>query len=539
MFLDGMRQHQMLAEELEESLILVLQALLARHEQYVAGAENERSRMRDAISRFERTNKELESTNTRLRDENRRLEDHIDDINVAAMESESQIKTLETSLNSTQHELKRWKHRGTLTESLEEQLLQLETEQSNVQSELVISKEDQRMAQQRWHATQYTVRELEAQIESIERDAEMERQRHQEHVERIERQATVQRHMEQKRTNTDHKNEIISIFVQDLLQDNTNLQIRAAELEEALKRSDKDESPRDGRRSPIIESIKEPAKLTHRRSLSDELRDVAKNESPQEFQTHHQHLVTSVAARSRTSKHARASLTRRSKMILPVTHAGIPPPRQYSNRSNTESSSVSNAESERHVQRYSHRSVPSQSSALSSGRSCTSYAPSTIFEHDSAHEEAFSSRPTSSDTNFVLSPMSKPTHSARHSNDFGFFRLLSPAGSVLDHQVGALHRSPSRESMRSISGMDIHSTLPESNKAPVLRMPLRSKPSLAQMGGGHNHLIASAKLGGQHAPVSEMLRKKLGEYGKRAGEERYAPIRDTLGQRVGGWFGAR
>ena len=226
--------------------------------------------MNETISKLEQRNKDSEAANARLHEENTRFEDYIEGINTATAESDNQIKSLEAALDAAQHDLKRTKTLAARTESLEEQLEVLETEQAILQDELATSKEDGRLTAERWHATQRTVLELEAQVEAIERDARQDRQKHGETVERLERKVTVDTHLTTNSSRTsDYSSQVVSTIVKDLLQDNATLQTRNEELEGMLRRANE--------REPLDE---EPVVLSHHKSLSEELGESVLSMSP-------------------------------------------------------------------------------------------------------------------------------------------------------------------------------------------------------------------------------------------------------------------
>ncbi len=82
------------------SLTFSLQALLVRHEAYMAEAEEERSKLIANVNKLEAENKHLEATNTRIIEENRGLLNQLEDINDTVTESNAQVQTLTTTLNS-------------------------------------------------------------------------------------------------------------------------------------------------------------------------------------------------------------------------------------------------------------------------------------------------------------------------------------------------------------------------------------------------------------------------------------------------------
>ncbi|XTI92759.1 hypothetical protein V2W45_1472271 [Cenococcum geophilum] len=228
------------------------QALLVRHEAYMADAEQERLLMTATIETLEQQKRELEERNAQTVEENRSLLDQLEGLNDAVAESDAQVKSLTATLQSTQEELQRLIILAARTENLENQLAQLERDQAQLQDTLTASVEDERTAIQRWKKAERTIGDLQDQIDRIEREAREERERHVKVVGRMERRRAVEIELETAagrlkgaaaaRTAGREKNgsNVVSHFVRDILQDNASLQMGIVELREMLLNSNEE-----------------------------------------------------------------------------------------------------------------------------------------------------------------------------------------------------------------------------------------------------------------------------------------------------------
>ena len=233
-------------------LTFSIQALLVRHEAYMADAEKERLLMTATIETLEQQKRELEERNAQTVEENRSLLDQLEGLNDAVAESDAQVKSLTAALQSTQEELQRLFILAARTENLENQLAQLERDQAQLQDTLTASVEDERTAIQRWKKAERTIGDLQDQIDRIEREAREERERHVEVVGRMERRRAVEIELETAagrlkgaaaaRTAGREKNgsNVVSHFVRDILQDNASLQMGIVELREMLLNSNEE-----------------------------------------------------------------------------------------------------------------------------------------------------------------------------------------------------------------------------------------------------------------------------------------------------------
>ena len=235
----------------EMSLTFPLQALLSRHEAYIAEAEAERRKMAASIDKLEKDKKEVEAANAHTIEENRYLLDQLEEINGTVANADAEISSLKITLESTRKELDRLTVLATRTSQLEAQLAAMEKEQDELQKQLVCTEDMERTAIQRWKSAERTIGDLQEQIDRIEREAKEERARHTEVVARFERRRAVERELESAAerlkgaaaATTLEKNggnSVVSHFVKDILQDNANLQMGIVELRELLMGSNEE-----------------------------------------------------------------------------------------------------------------------------------------------------------------------------------------------------------------------------------------------------------------------------------------------------------
>jgi len=229
-----------------ESLTFALQALLIRHEQYVHDAEQVRLDMSGKIEQLETDKKELEDVNQKNVEENRSLLEQLEALNTAAAQSETYIKSLESTLQSTRQEIRRLEALAARTHELEIQLASLEEEQETLRNTVITTESEERSAIQRWKKAERSICDLQDELERIEREAREEKERHVEVLGRMERRRVVEKELDTPvgrlkaaATTGNSKNgtNVVSHFVKDILQDNANLQMGIMELREMLMNS--------------------------------------------------------------------------------------------------------------------------------------------------------------------------------------------------------------------------------------------------------------------------------------------------------------
>jgi hypothetical protein len=223
------------------SLTFALQALLVRHEAYVADSERERRQMSATIENLEQEKFELENRNAQTIKANRDLLDQLEQLNDAVADSDAHIRMLTDTLHSTEEELQRLSSLAARTQALERQLIDLEREQAQLQGTLENKVGDERTAIERWKRAETTIGDLQDQIDRIEKEAREERERHLEIVSRMERRMAVDGELATKagrlkaQAGPDKSGpSVVSHFVKDILLDNTSLQHGILELREML-----------------------------------------------------------------------------------------------------------------------------------------------------------------------------------------------------------------------------------------------------------------------------------------------------------------
>ncbi|KAJ6185073.1 hypothetical protein N7519_006374 [Penicillium mononematosum] len=405
------------------------QALLHRHESYMAEAEEDRHRLVSSIDDLEREKQQVQAENARIIEENRSLLEQLDNLNQAVAESDDHVKSLTVTLENTESELRRLTVAATRAAELEAQLALMETEQSKLQESLVSVQEDEKSAVQRWKQAESTLRDLHDQVDRIEKEAREERDRHTELVQRMERKRAVERELDnaagrlkgaaaasELSRNAGGTN-VVSRFVKDILQDNANLQVGIMELRDMLQSSN--EEVQNLREQVIshqpLAGADEEDNVQPRPSttLSEELRAKEERRVSQELHIHH-HFHTPTPAP--VTKKEKGPLNRRVKkrrpaLLSPVamhSAARAQSPRRGLHRSQSSGSSMSTILSQTSVSIPPHSSSrrwSSQSHAPDSLASSprSAFRTSSIF--DRVERGADFSQPTSPESTVFSSPL--------------------------------------------------------------------------------------------------------------------------------------
>lgn len=414
------------------SLTFSLQALLHRHETYVTQAEDERSRMLVDMEKLEQDKREIQAANARIVEDNRNLLEQLEGLNNAVVTSDGLIKNLTERLEQTHSEMRKLVVSAARASELESQLSAMEAEQLQLQQELILTQEDGKSAMQRWKKAESTLRDLQDQLDQLEYEARTEREQHAQIVERMERRRAVERELEgaagrlkgaaaaaamdrNKKGGT-----VVSKFVRDILQDNTNLQTGILELREMLESSNQEV---ENLRDQILQHQPLETEADHQQQtsrLDEELGAQApgpmSQDRPmsQEFHVHHHYHSPS----SSSSKKEKTNTIRRPKKKRPPVFipSGLHSPKSSYHRAQHSSSSTSTIMSQTSVsippsQRYPLHS-PGISSLASSPQSA--YRSSSIFDVMSHGYD--SSRPTSPESAAFASPKVGPRRPNRLSD---------------------------------------------------------------------------------------------------------------------------
>lgn len=403
------------------SLTFALQALLHRHESYMAEAEDDRQRLVDNVDALEREKREMQKENVRIIEENRNLLEQLEGLNKAVSESDDHVRSLTSTLESTQAELRRLTIAASRATELESQLAILETEQSKLQDSLMTAQEDEKSALQRWRNAESTLRGLHDQVERIESEARQERERHEEVVQRMERKRAVERELDNAAVRLKGAaatselgrkpgTQVVSRFVKDILQDNANLQVGIMELREMLESSNQEvQNLRDQVLShQPLDGLNDDneGESTPTATLSEELEAKEERRVSQEFHIHH-HYHTPTASRKDKGTLNRRVKKKRPALGSPVPmHSAVGPhsPRRPIHRSQSSGSSMNTILTQTSVsipppssRRWSLHTPPADSLASS---------PQSAFRTSSIFDRGYDfSEPTSPDSTVFSSPI--------------------------------------------------------------------------------------------------------------------------------------
>ncbi|SMY19231.1 unnamed protein product [Zymoseptoria tritici ST99CH_1A5] len=436
-----LRHNQAALEGLERDVCTAAklgQALLVRHEAYIADSEKEREAMNVHIQTLENEKKMLEEQNATVIEENRSLLDQLESLNNAVAESDIQVTNLQATLRSAHQELHKLSSLASRTEHLEQQLAEFEREQALWQATVHEKEGAERSALRRWQQAERTLLHLQEQTERIEREAKEERERHVEVLQRMERRHAVERELgsaagrlkgaaASKGAGQDANGPtVVSHFVKDILQDNANLQMGIVELRDMLQTSNEEVETLRSQLSvhqPVAEdSIADTTLLATRPHLSEEMRRA----TSQELHVHHHYhappATPKTASIRKPKKKRHGALT--PGHYTPSSGRSTPqhyPPLTPSNTAAILSqTSASLPDSGMHDKRWSMQSMQSYqsyqsvqysdpSSPISTNRS------SSMFDRVFSDAGQDSSRPTTPDTEEPGTPLFAPTASKRSS----------------------------------------------------------------------------------------------------------------------------
>ncbi|KAF2033185.1 hypothetical protein EK21DRAFT_98474 [Setomelanomma holmii] len=420
------------------------QALLVRHEAYVADSERERRQMVDTIEKLEKDKMELEAKNAQTIKANRELLNRLEHLNDAVVDSDAQIQALTDTLRSTEEELERLSSLAARTQLLEQQLMELEREQSQLQSSFDAKLVDERTAIQRWKNAERTLGDLQDQIDRIEKEAREERERHVEVVARMERRMAVEGalntaagRLKAKAGHEKGGTNVVSHFVKDILLDNANLQHGILELREMLVNSNEEvERLRDQLKvhQPVSSS---PPDDVPTPNLQNELEMEFEQVMNQQLHIHHHYHGPKIS--KNLPKAQPSKRPKKKRFSLTPTHFDPPPPLD---RSSTATILNQTAVSVPNTHRWS------QATTLTVGS--VPGSPVSDSHRGSIYDRVFSdvaydsSRPTSPPDSIDLqSPMFGPIKS----NDF-----LNPEATPRHHRRKSYGlKPPSLSTIRSAS----------------------------------------------------------------------------------------
>lgn len=565
------------------SLTFSLQALLHRHESYMAEAQDDRRRLLSSIDALEHERHDVHAENARIAQENRALVDELDALNSSLADSDAQVNSLTVALEHTEAELRGVSVAAARAAALEVQLVQMETEQARMHEDLQGVQEDEKSAVQRWKRAEATLREVYEQVDQMEREARDERERHAEVVQRMQRRRTVERELDGaagrlKGAAAAHElgrhtpgGNVVSRFVRDILQDNANLQIGVMELRDLLESSNEEvQALRDQALShhpDVDEDQERPSSARPAKRLSQEL-ESDRRVSP-EYHIHHHYHPLSLSKKDKPKMGRRLSKKRRSLGGSPAMMHSASHLRQSSEMSSTSTILSQTSASVPPSRRWS----SATESLASSPNSGYHYHPTSIF--DRVERGCESSQPTSPESTTVSSPMfaSRGKTLGPPFQD-GLDRViddeLTNLETLPDRTVPAIPeeredlfasasymmsdrpRTPnmfaSHESLFSVAGMDIHTPTRRPSRLRDLHkpsVPMHSRRNFSTGGEVSMPVISTSTVTADREapkPSQQSPRKLLVEVCRQSNDADAPapPVRkSSLSRRVGGWVRGR
>ena len=429
-------------------LTFALQALLSRHESYIASSEAERTALTAQVLRLESDKCTLERKNADIVRENRELLDHLEALNNTVTDSDAHIASLAATLAEAQYEVKRLAGLATRAEELERQLEEMEVGRMVLEKEAKEKEENERSAVWRWKEAEGRVRSMNEQVERIEREASSERERHAELVARMERRRVVERELELERAAGRLKGaaavvkregdggggkQVVSHFVRDILQDNANLQAGIVELRDLLQGSNEEvenlrelvmvHQPVSNSTTGAAEDGDEACQTTPLNEVLDWV--AAPKQAPQEVHVHHHYHASFSTKKDKTPLTRRGSKKRAAIGLLTPTPGSprmqTPSPRRASLQSPPLGAlSQSLPYSVARKPRWSVQSTTTGSSTMSSlpnsPRSYFDHRNSSVFDRIESLSET--SRPTSPESDGYATPQFELAHQKGKVSDF-------------------------------------------------------------------------------------------------------------------------
>ena len=229
-------------------LTFALQALLSRHETYVAESQQEHARMNANVARLENERTSLQRSNEKIVAENKELLSKLDTLNSTYLQSDDTVKGLEALLRDTEIEVRRLNGLARRAEELEAQVQDLDQERSHLKRRLDDGEQESRSTLSRWRESEKKVKQLEHEVEKIEWEAKRQRDQHDDVVARLERERVLERELggaegrlkgaaALQGIESGTGGNVVSHFVKDILNDNASLQAGIVELRELLQSS--------------------------------------------------------------------------------------------------------------------------------------------------------------------------------------------------------------------------------------------------------------------------------------------------------------
>ncbi|MCJ1339321.1 hypothetical protein MMC09_004610 [Bachmanniomyces sp. S44760] len=317
--------------------ILAGTALLERHEAFVVEAEKQRVLMLVSIERVDLEKEQLEAVNKQTTAENRSLIEQLESLRSSLSESNAHVDVLEKILERTRIEVQRLTVLTSRTTYLESQLSAMELQQVTLQHDLTTNDEDRRQITHRWKRAEKTIESLQAQVDNMDKEAREQRERHVEVVAHLQEQSKVDRNGETAPgtlgglatlsivRRDDDGSSVVSHFVKDILQDNSNLQRGILELREMLLGSNQEiDHLREHilHHKPVPPVIAKGGDLTPHASMENDRKRVQSMETLPEVHVHHHYHQQETLERSGKDRSAsRRNVRRKRGPIRPGSYA--------------------------------------------------------------------------------------------------------------------------------------------------------------------------------------------------------------------------
>lgn len=434
--------HMRKPSDSHSSLTFALQALLSRHESYLAESEAERTRLTTTVETLEAEKISLQDANQDLVKQNRDLLDKLEALNTSLSDSDTHVKNLEALLVSAEVETRRLNGLAGRAVDLEQQLRQLERDNVRAKEEAALSREEERSALGRWREAEIKVREMGREVERIEAEATREREAHMEVVKRMERERELGVAAGRLKgiaalKEGDGNGTVVSHFVRDILQDNANLQAGILELREMLQTSNEEVQ---GLREQIMEHQPVSPSDTNLAgtvgTLDDQMGWSRQKQTPisQEVHVHHHYhakfATSTKRIQPRKNSRKRASIGPQGNTPESSTPS-TPTARPHRHFSSPHVPALSIDQPHTRINRWSVQSTATGSSNLSSMPS----SPRSYFEQrnmgifDRLEEDNESSRPTSPESVGYTSPKHYGTnfnHRGARPSDFSIASFAIP-----------------------------------------------------------------------------------------------------------------
>jgi hypothetical protein len=438
----GAIEHMRMPSDSHSSLTFALQALLSRHESYLAESEAERTRLTTTVETLEAEKTSLQDANQDLVKQNRELLDKLEALNTSLGNGDTHVKNLEALLVSAEVETRRLNGLAGRAVDLEQQLRQLERDNIRAKEEAALSREEERSALGRWREAEMKVREMGREVERIEAEASREREAHMEVVKRMERERELGVAAGRLKgiaalKEGDGNGTVVSHFVRDILQDNANLQAGILELREMLQTSNEEVQ---GLREQIMEHQPVSPSDTNLPgtvgTLDDQIGWSRQKQTPTSQEVHvHHHYHAKFATSTKRIQPRKNSRKRTSIGLLGNTPESstpsTPTARPHRHFSSPHVPALSIDQPQTRINRWSVQSTATGSSNLSSMPS----SPRSYFEQrnmgifDRLEEDNESSRPTSPESVGYVSPKHYSTtfsHKGGRPSDFSIASFAIP-----------------------------------------------------------------------------------------------------------------